>query len=192
MDVRYTHNTYMVRRKILKLVGGSFHFYDPSGQVVFFASMKAFKLKEDIRIYSGEDMQEEMILISARNVIDFSATYDVIDAVTSEKVGALRRKGLKSMLKDEWLILDADDNQIGTIKEDNVALALIRRFLTNLIPQTYECEVNGSNVCTYKQNFNPLVTKVNIDFSMDADNKFDRRLGIAAGLLLCAIEGKQG
>jgi len=33
--------------------------------------------------------------------------------------------------------------------------------------------------------------KINIDFSMDSFNTYDRRLGIAAGLLLCAIEGKQ-
>ncbi|MFZ5988978.1 MAG: hypothetical protein ACOYWZ_17890 [Bacillota bacterium] len=192
MDVRYSHNTYLVRRKILKLLGGAFHFYDPNGQVVFYASMKAFKLKEDIRLYSGEDMQEELLLIKARNVIDFSATYDVFDSTTNEKVGALRRKGLKSMLKDEWIILDAEDNQIGVIKEDNVVLALVRRILTNLVPQRYDCEVNGSKVCTYKQNFNPLVVKVNIDFSPDTANQYDRRLGIAAGLLLCAIEGKQG
>jgi uncharacterized protein YxjI len=191
MDERYTYNNYLVRRKILKLVGGAFHFYDPMGNVVLYAKMKAFKLKEDITIYSGEDMQEAMISIKARNIIDFSATYDVVDAQTNEKVGGLRRKGLKSILKDEWLVLDEFDNEIGVIKEDNMALALVRRFLTNLVPQTYNCVVNNSDVCTYKQNFNPFVVKVNVDFSADSGKTFDRRLGLAAGLLLCAIEGKQ-
>jgi len=191
MDQRYTYNNYLIRRKILKILGGAFHFYDPSGNVLLYAKMKAFKLKEDITIYSGEDMQEAMICIKARNVIDFSATYDVVDAKTNEKVGGLRRKGLKSILKDEWLILDESDNQIGVIKEDSTALALVRRFLTNLIPQTYNCIVNNRDVCIYKQNFNPFVMKINIDFSTDSGNTFDRRLGLAAGLLLCAIEGKQ-
>jgi hypothetical protein len=191
MDERYTYNNYLIRRKILKLVGGAFHFFDPMGNVVLYANMKAFKLKEDITIYSGEDMQEAMISIKARNIIDFSATYDVVDAQTNEKVGGLRRKGLKSILKDEWLVLDEADNQIGVIKEDSTALALVRRFLTNLVPQTYNCIVNNSVVCIYKQNFNPFVVKVNVDFSVDRGHIFDRRLGLAAGLLLCAIEGKQ-
>lgn len=191
MDERYSYNTYLVRRKILKLLGGAFHFYDPMGNVVLYANMKAFKLREDITIYSGEDMREEMLTIKARNIIDFSATYDVFDAQSNEKVGGLRRKGLKSILKDEWLVLDESDNEIGTIKEDSTALALVRRFVTNLVPQKYSCVINNYDVCTYKQNANPFVVKINIDFSIDREQIFDRRLGIAAGLLLCAIEGKQ-
>ncbi len=191
MDKRYAYDSYLIRRKIMKLVGADFHFFDQNEQLVFFANLKAFKLKEDIRIYGDEDKREELLTIKARQIIDFSATYDVFDAVENEKVGALRRKGMKSVLKDEWLILDAQDREIGIIKEDSTALAIVRRFLTNLIPQTFECYVNGISVCTYKQNMNPFVSKINIDFSKNRDNILDRRLGIAAGLLLCAIEGKQ-
>ncbi|NLM58419.1 MAG: hypothetical protein GX194_04730 [Clostridium sp.] len=191
MHQRYTYNSYLIRRKIMKLVGADFHFYDPNGQVILFANLKAFKLKEDIRIYSGEDKKEELLAIKARQIVDFSATYDVYDVVENEKVGALRRKGMKSIIQDEWIVLDAQDNEIGIIKEDSTALALIRRFVTNLIPQTFECYINGTSVCTYKQNMNPFVSKINIDFSKNTGNVLDRRLGIAAGLLLCAIEGKQ-
>lgn len=98
---------------------------------------------------------------------------------------------MKSIIQDEWIVLDAQDNEIGIIKEDSTALALIRRFVTNLIPQTFECYINGTSVCTYKQNMNTFVSKINIDFSKNTGNVLDRRLGIAAGLLLCAIEGKQ-
>jgi hypothetical protein len=107
-------------------------------------------------------------------------------------VGALKRKGLKSILKDEWIVMDAEDREIGYIKEDNAFLALIRRFMTNLIPQNYYGELNGQQVCLFKQNFNPFVMKINLDFSMDKAGLLDRRLGIAAAVLLCGIEGKQG
>jgi uncharacterized protein YxjI len=95
----FTHPTYTVRRKIFKLVGAAFHIYDPNGNVAFYSKQKAFKLKEDIRVYTGEDMQTEILTIKAKNIIDFS---------------------------------------------------------------------------------------------MDMNNLLDRRLGIAAAILLCAIEGKQG
>jgi hypothetical protein len=154
--------------------------------------MKAFKLKEDICLYDNEEMLTKFITIKARSVIDFSATYDVFDAVLGNKLGAFKRKGLKSLIKDEWIILDKDDNEIGIITEDSMVLALIRRILLNLIPQEYNVSINGEQVCKYKQNFNPFVSKINVDFSMDSNNKFDKRLGIAGGILLCAIEGKQG
>lgn len=188
----FQHSTYLVRRKILKIFGAAFHIYDPSGNVAFYSKQKAFKLKEDIRVYTGEDMKDEVLTITARNFIDLAATYDVVDPHGNIKVGSLKRKGLKSVIKDEWSILDANDREIGLIQEDGMLLALIRRFLTNLVPQTYFGTVNGKQVCAFKQNFNPFVMKINLDFSMDTDGLLDRRLGIAAAILLCAIEGKQG
>jgi|LSQX01.3.fsa_nt_gb uncharacterized protein YxjI len=187
----YDLKKYLIRRKVLTFAGAKFHVFDPNGQVIMFSKMKAFKLKEDIRLYTGEDMQNELITIHARQIIDFSAAYDVFDANTGEKIGALQRKGLKSILRDEWLILDANDNQIGSIKEDNTGLAIVRRFLTNLIPQSFDVEINGQVVAVFKQRFNPYIMKLDLDFSPDTGNILDRRLGLAAGILLCAIEGRQ-
>jgi len=187
----FQFSKYLVRKKILKLIGGAFHVFGPSGEVVLYSQMKALKLREDIRLYTGEDMQTEVLTINARQILDISATYDVKDSIIGEKVGALQRKGLKSILRDEWIIMDANDNEIGTIKEDNMALAIIRRFLTNLIPQQYSGEINGKPVCTLKQNFNPFVTKIEIDFAQDTGGLLDRRLGLAAAILMCAVEGKQ-
>ncbi|MBC2697199.1 MAG: hypothetical protein HF976_10270 [ANME-2 cluster archaeon] len=191
MSDSFSHQKYLVRRKILKLFGAAFHIYDPDGNVAFYSKMKAFKLKEDIRIYTGEDMQEEVLTIKARSILDFSAAYDVVDPTTNEKVGALKRKGLKSILKDEWIFMDADDREIGLIKEDSTFLAMFRRFLTRLIPQTYNGFIGDTQVSTFKQNFNPFIIKITLDFSQDTQNLLDRRLGIAAAVLLCAVEGKQ-
>src|SRR5436309_3101970 len=107
---RFRHTNYTIRRKLMKLVGGAFYVDDPSGQTVLYANQKGFKLKEDIRLYTGEDMTQELVTIKARSVLDFGATYDVVDAPTGQKLGALRRSGLKStFVKDEWKILDPQD-----------------------------------------------------------------------------------
>ncbi|HLG12972.1 MAG TPA: hypothetical protein VJH03_00390 [Blastocatellia bacterium] len=190
---RFQHNNYLVRRKVFKLFGGAFHVYDPAGQVVLFANMKAFKLKEDIRLYTGEDMQSEVLLIKARRALDISSEYDVSDSQTGQKVGVLKRKGFKSIVRDEWLVMDTADQQIGSIREDSTTMALVRRFIpfANLIPQRYDGEVRGTPVCTFKQNANPFVMKISLDFSQDVSRLLDRRLGLAAAVLLCAIEGKQ-
>ena len=191
MTERFEHSTYLVRRKILKIFGAAFHIYDPDGNVAFYSKLKAFKMKEDIRVYTGEDMQEEVLVIKARKILDISAAYDVVDPTTNEKVGVLKRKGIKSIMKDEWIFMDSNDQEIGLIKEDSTFLALFRRFITSIIPQTYHGYIGDNLVCTFKQNFNPFVMKINLDFSPDTSNLLDRRLGIAAAVLLTAIEGKQ-
>jgi uncharacterized protein YxjI len=193
-DPRFAHPQYVMRKKVFKLFGAAFHVYDLAGNVVMYSKQKAFKLKEDIRLYTGEDMQTELLVIQARAIIDFSAAYDVMDPRTGEKVGALKRKGWKSMLRDEWVIMDAQDQEIGTILEDSTALALIRRFVeaaAMLLPQKYHVDVGGTTVATFQQNFNPFVKKLTMDFSLDPQNRLDRRLGLAAATLLSAIEGRQ-
>jgi len=187
----YQQTTYTLRRKVLKLFGGAFHLHDARDNVVGYSQMKAFKLKEDIRLYTGEDMQTELLTIQARQILDFSAAYDVIDARTQTKVGALKRRGWKSILQDEWVIMNPQDHDIGTVKEDSMLLAVVRRFLTNLVPQSFQGEVSGISVCTFKQHFNPFVLKMTLDFARDRNALLDRRLGLAAAILLCAIEGRQ-
>jgi len=188
---RFSHSTYLIRKRVLSMLGGKFEIFDPAGNIVLFSKMKAFKLKEDIRLYTDETMATELISIQARAILDFSAAYDVVDTTTGQKIGALRRKGLKSMFRDEWVILDAYDREAGLIQEENAFVALVRRFVTNLIPQTFNVQLGGVPTAEFKQNLNPFVTKLTLDFSLDSQRRLDRRLGIAAGVLLCAIEGKQ-
>lgn len=188
MSNRFEQNHYVLRKKIVTLLDQKFHVYDTAGNVIMFSVLKAFKLKEDIRIFTDETKEEELVTIKARSVIDFSAAYDVVDAKTGEHVGALRRKGMKSILRDEWQILNQADEQIGIIQEDSMGLAMVRRLLFNLLPQKFTVSLGGQEVAEYKQNVNPFVQKIELNLK---DNQLDRRLAIASGLLLLAIEGKQ-
>ena len=186
----FTYNKYLLKRQAIALAG-KFRFYDPNGNLVMFSQQKMFKLREDIRVYSDESKKEEVLLIKARSIIDFSAAYDVVDATTNEHVGTLRRKGLKSMLRDEWEILNPSGQLIGSLFEDSMGLALVRRFLLNLIPQNYDIHIGQNRVADLKQRFNPFRYELDLDFSMDTANQLDTRLGIAAGILLAAVEGRQ-
>jgi hypothetical protein len=192
MSERLSSPTYLVRRKVFTMAGAAFHFYNGEDRLVLFSKLKAFRLKEDIRLFTGEDMREELLAIHARKVLDISATYDVTDSQTGERVGAIQRKGMRSILRDEWILRDASDQEIGLVREDSMGLALLRRFLTNLVPQSFDIQVMGQTVATVRQNFNPFVLKLTVDFTLDPTGLLDRRLGLAAVLLLCAVEGRQG
>ena len=190
MTLELPHDTYVIRRKFLRLFGNEFRVFDPSGQQVLFSKQKAFKLREDIRVWSGDDMQTELIRIAARRIVDFSAAYDVVDSTTGEKVGAFKRKGLKSIVRDEWILMDAADIEIGLFQEDSVGMAILRRFI-NIIPQKFHMDVGNAQVAALKQNWNPFVLKMTVDFSPDTQKLLDRRLGLAIALLHSAVEGRQ-
>ena len=192
----YHQNQYVIRRKVLKIFGAAFHIYDMAGNLAFYSKQKAFKLKEDIRIYGDQAMTSELLCIRARGVIDFGMTYDVIDSTTQQVVGSLKRKGLKSLFRDSWVILDVNDQEIGTMQEESGALAILRRFVGGVLgqivaPQQFNGYIGDVPVFQFNQNRNPFVQKINLDYGPDVNGLLDRRLGIAAASLVCAIEGRQ-
>ena len=191
MNPIFQHSRYLLKRQALALTG-KFRFYDPNGTQVMFSEQKMFRLREDIRVYSDESKTQEVLSIKARQIMDFSASYDVVDTAMNQKVGVLRRKGLRSLLRDEWEILDANDRMIGLLFEDSIGLALLRRLvLGSWLPQNYDMTFGETRVGDLRQNFNLLRYELNLDFSMDVSRLLDRRLGIAAGILLAAVEGKE-
>jgi uncharacterized protein YxjI len=192
MNLIFQHPQYLLKRQVFALTG-KFRFYDPSGNLVLFSEQKMFRLREDIRVYSDESKTQEVLTIKARQIIDFSAAYDVMDSTAGgQKVGALRRKGLRSILRDEWEVLDAGDQTIGLLFEDSIGLALLRRLLLgSLLPQNYDLTIGETRAADLRQRFNPFQYTLDLDLSVDPVKRLDPRLGIAAAILLAAIEGRQ-
>lgn len=187
----YRHDWYRLRRQVLALTG-KLRLYDPSGQLVLYSEQRIFRLKEDIRVYSNEQKTQEMLHIQARQVIDFSAAYDVHDSTTGKMIGTLKRKGFRSMLRDEWHIFDSTGVQTGVLIEDTPGLALLRRLLLgSLLPQNYAIMASDQLLVDLRQEFNLFRYVLVIDFSGDPQHVIDPRLGISAGILLATIEGRQ-
>jgi uncharacterized protein YxjI len=191
MHSAFTYDNYLLRRQVLALTG-KFRLYNPSGQLVLYSQQKMFRLKEDIRAYADESLSQELLYIQARQIIDFSAAYDVVDSLNQEKVGVLRRKGWRSLLRDEWEVLDAHEQPLGVMQEDNMTRAMLRRFLLGRwLPQDYDVLFAGQRVADLRQRFNLFRYELDLDFRMDPGQRLDHRLGIAAAILLGTIEGRQ-
>ncbi|MEO0587663.1 MAG: hypothetical protein AAF078_08490 [Planctomycetota bacterium] len=192
---RFAHTRYQVRRKVLKLFGGAFYIRDDQGNLVLYSKQKSFRIKEDISLFDDQEQTTQLLHITTQSILDIAGTYAVKDAQTGAVIGALKRAGLSSMfVRDRWLILDASGQEIGEILEDSQLKAILRRvvdFVAIFMPQKYHATIAGQTVATYQQNINPFVYKLDVDFSMDQGNLFDPRLGLAAAVLLAAIEGKQ-
>jgi len=191
MHSAFQADRYLLKRQVLALTG-KIRIYDLNGRLMLYSQQKMFSLKEDIRVYVDENRSQELLLIKARQIIDFSAAYDITDSFSGEAIGVIRRKGLRSMLRDEWQILTPQDQLIGVLIEDDLTQALLRRFLLgNLLPQNYDILINNQRVMDLRQRFNLLRYEMDLDFTHDSLRQLDHRLGIAAAILLAIIEGRQ-
>jgi hypothetical protein len=190
----FQHDQLVAKRQVFKLLGAAFRLTTPDGRLLAYSKQKAFKLREDIRVYADEEMTTELLYIQADRVVDFSAAYRVTDSQTGEPIGALRRKGWTSMVRDTWELLDPDGNVRGHVKEDSTWKAILRRttdLASMLLPQTFLIQVDGQTVASMKQNFFGIPPKYTVDLSADGDGRLPRPLAVAAVILLLAVEGRQ-
>ncbi|MFM8580242.1 MAG: hypothetical protein ACKOFW_01940 [Planctomycetaceae bacterium] len=180
---------YQIRSRFLNLLHHDYRVFDQQEALIGFIRHKAFKLKEDIRVYTDETLSEERLSIKARQIIDISATYDVTESRSGKSLGILQRKGLASLLRDTWVVTSAEGLPAGRIEEDSLGLALLRRFI-NIIPQAFRLvDENEVVVATFRQNWNFFVPKLSI--TVNDNCRLPPVLVLAAGVVLIVIEGRQ-
>ncbi len=191
MYAPFNSDRFTLKKQVMALTG-VFRLYDQSEQVIAYSRQKMFKLREDIRVYTDEEQSQELLYIQARQIIDFSAAYDVYDSLQGNLVGTVRRRGMRSILRDQWDLLAPGDQPLGTLIEDSAGRAALRRLLLGaLLPQDYDVLIDNQRVMDLKQRFNLFRYELDLDFSFDTARRLDHRLGIAAAILLAAVEGKQ-
>jgi hypothetical protein len=184
----FAHDRYLLRRQAPALTG-KFRMYGPGEQQLLYCEQEIFRFKEEFRAYRDESRQEELLLIQARHPRGFSSGYDVVDSPRGARVGVLRRRSWRLFLRERWELLDAQEQPLGLLLEKGLAQASVRRTLPGkLLPKDYQVSVDGMPVLDLRQRSNLLRIELELDFRIDAARYFDRRLGIAAALLLGAIE----
>jgi uncharacterized protein YxjI len=55
LNQAFQQNYYLFRRKVFKIFGGAFHIYDERGNLLFYSKQKAFRIREDFRVFSDEN-----------------------------------------------------------------------------------------------------------------------------------------
>src|SRR5947209_15738090 len=163
----FQQDCFSARQKIFTFVP-RFYFYDLQGNALAFLRKKVFTLKDEIRVFTDETQAMELLYIKARKIIDWGTAFDVTDSINHQRVGALKRRAWKSLIRKEWTIMDANDQEIGGIQEDSVFLATVRRYLINVIPQSYTFEIKGRQIGSATQNWNFFAPRMNVAFLGDA------------------------
>lgn len=187
-----TASEFHLRRKYFRFLGAEMRVFDHSDKLVVFAEAKRLKLKEDITLYGDEQKTQPVVNVKARQALDIGATYDVRDAGSGQALGSLRRQGLSSLfVRDAWTILDEHGQEIGSIREDSVWKALVRRFVdlfSLLVPQHYHVTVHGQRVGEFRRSINLFVIKYDVSFDTGYLQETDWRLALSYPVVLSLIE----
>lgn len=103
--------------KILALAS-QIYIRDANGNIFGYVKQKLFKLKEDIQVFADENKTQMRFSIKADRIIDFSANYSFTDA-NGNFLGSIKRQGMRSIWKANYMIFDSSNQQVMEIHEEN-------------------------------------------------------------------------
>jgi hypothetical protein len=181
---RFAYQQYVIKRPFLSLLGRKFYVYAPDGSLVVFLKHPLLKLRGEFTIYTDETETTPLLVVRARKVIAINMAHDVLDPNTGELLGSVRSRGLKSIIRDVWDILDANDQPVGLVKE--TGFAMLRRLI-KFLPGQHKIELNGQLVATLRQKFRFFIKEEVLDLSPGGD-RLDHRFAIACALLVLMKE----
>lgn len=125
------HFPITLRMKLLALAP-QFYVSDKNNQPIAYVKQKLFKLKEDIRVYANEQQEQQLYAIHADRVIDFNAVYHMSDTQNGQNLGALKRKGMRSLWKAAYEVHDANDMPLYTVSEESAFVRVMDALFSEL------------------------------------------------------------
>ena len=103
-------------------------------------------MKDEWNVYTDTNMATSLVRVKARQAIGVNIETDIFDTASGQVVGTVRNKGLKSIVRDTWEVLDQGGNVIGELAEDSNSM--VRRLLPtffgwSIMPGKWHLTING-------------------------------------------------
>lgn len=99
-----------------------------TGNQVAFAQQKRLAFKEKVTFYTDEQKAAEAFTFRAEKVMDVHGRY-IVEDMSGQVIGMFRKEFKKSLLISSWVLMDKDGNELLQVKESNVTIAVLRRFV---------------------------------------------------------------
>ena len=142
-------------------LSSDFTITDNNGNSLAYVRQKMFRLKEDVVVFNNESKTQENYRIKANQWIDFNASYAITDH-SGKNLGKIARKGMRSIWKATYNILDSNDNQKYKVQEENAwvkvldglvgEIPVIRAFTGYFLNPTYIVrDNNGKEIYRLKK-----------------------------------------
>ncbi len=180
-----TQRHYIIKRKFWSFFERVFRVWTGDGQLIMYIKHPLLKLREEFVVYEDEAQTRPLLRIKSRQAIAINFSYDITDANTGALYGTVQKKGLKSLIRDKFLLSDAAGTEIGYAEEQGASL--LRRFIP-MLTSKHAIFANGGQVAWIQQRFRFFTKEFTVDLQpSDLDPKFV----LAVALLALIAEARR-
>lgn len=181
-------------------IGTRIRVNDATGRQVAYARKKKFKLKEDVRVYEDEGQSRLRFRLKADRMLDFSARY-AISSPEGHPLGAVGRRGMKSLWSSAYVLDDTYDAEAGLIREENPWTRVLDGVMESVpfgdalgglfFNPTYLAELRGREVLRIRKRPSVLESSFRIERLTDFSEE-DEDLLLAATIMMVMLERDRG
>lgn len=176
---------FVIKRKFWSFLERKFYVWTHDGQPILFVKHPLFRFRDEFNICSDETETHKIYKLKSRQVIAINFNYDLTDAQTGALLATITKKGLKSLVRDTFLILDENGAEIGQMREHGAAI--LRRFFPWLTSR-HEITMHGQPAATIQQVFRFFNKEFNVEINQGTA---DHRFVLACALLAVIAEARR-
>ena len=198
-DERFAHDAFFIDQLIRPIANlyriSTLGSDGGPGQPVAFVRQKKLSIREDIRFFADESETDELFRMKARQVFDVRGRYDVTSP-EGERIGTLEKVLGISLIRSTWRVYDASEQEVALAQEKSIHVALFRRLIDfvpygEFAPVVFQFTIlmDGREVGELRR---PLGVRDRYTLSLgaDPDRRLDRRVAVALGIALDALQSR--
>jgi hypothetical protein len=181
----WSQSRYRIKRRFWSVFERIFRVMTLDGQLIMLVKHPVLRLREEFMVYADEGASVPLLRVKSRQLIAINFTFDIVDAATGAPLGSVQKRGVRSLLRDKFLILDPAGNEIGMMEEQGASI--LRRFLP-ILTSRHSIFLNGQEAARMRQIFRLFTKEFEVEI---APGQTDPRFVLACALLALMAEARR-
>jgi hypothetical protein len=181
-------------------IGTRVRIADAAGRQVAYVRKQKFKLKDNVGVYSDESQSSLLFRIKADRMLDFSARY-AVGGPDGRPLGAVGRRGMKSLWSSAYVLEDAYGAEAGSIREESPWTKVLDGMMEALplgdalgglfFNPAYLAELYGKDMLRIQKQPSVLESSFRIDKLVDFTEE-EEDLLLAGTIMMVILERDRG
>jgi hypothetical protein len=180
-----TQRHYLIKRPFWSFFERTFRVLAPDGQLFMLVKHPILRMKEEFMVYADEAKTRPLLRVKSRQMVAINFMFDVVDAASGELLGSVQKRGLKSLVRDKFILLDPTGVEIGYSEEQGASL--LRRFFP-ILTSKHAIFIEGQQVAYIRQIFRFFIKEFDVKLE---PSQVDPRFVLAVALLALIAEARR-
>lgn len=176
---------------------------DADGATILYVRQKMLRFKEQVEVFSDDSQQQKLFTIDADRIIDWSARYNFAYAETGQPLGAVKRRGMRSLWKVHYDLFETEETPDLSIREENPWIKVLDSVfgelpfvgaLTGYVFNPTFAVLDGSGTAHFRITKRPsfLETNFKIEQLTDAQDSSTEWRVLLGLLMMVLLERRRG